>query len=107
MKFSAGHYDRSVKIQLASTKYPASFVAYDIIYDSGKMTIDLPLMERKKILQETVVENNFISISRYVEENGIALFEAAKVQNLEGIVAKKRIVNIILVSAQKTGSSAR
>ena len=78
------------KIQLASTKYPASFVAYDIIYDSGKMTIDLPLMERKKILQETGVENNFISISRYVEENGIALFEAAKVQNLEGIVAKKK-----------------
>ncbi len=33
---------------------------------------------------------NIISISRYVEENGIALFEAAKVQNLEGIVAKKK-----------------
>ena len=77
------------KIQLASKKYPASFVAYDIIYDSGKMTTDLPLMERKKILQDTVVENNFISITRYVEENGIALFEAAKAQNLEGIVAKK------------------
>mgnify|MGYP000426415200 CR=1 FL=1 len=46
-------------------------------------------MERKKILQDTVVENNFISITRYVEENGIALFEAAKAQNLEGIVAKK------------------
>lgn len=78
------------KIQLASAKYPASFVAYDIIYDSGKMTIDLPLMERKKILQDTVVENNFISISRYVEENGIALFTAAKKQSLEGIVAKKK-----------------
>ncbi len=52
------------KIQLASTKYPASFVAYDIIYDSGKMTIDLPLMERKKILQETVVENEY---HKYIE----------------------------------------
>lgn len=78
------------KIQLASLKYPASFVAYDIIYVSGKTTIDLPLMQRKKLLQDIVTENNSISISRFVEESGIALFTVAKNQNLEGIVAKKK-----------------
>lgn len=78
------------KIELASLRYPACYVAYDILYVSDKITIELPLMERKKILQETIIENNFISLSRHIEENGIALFEAAKAQNLEGIVAKKK-----------------
>ena len=40
------------KIKLANNKYPASFVAYDIIYYNNEATTDLPLIERKKILQE-------------------------------------------------------
>ncbi|GAA0265062.1 non-homologous end-joining DNA ligase [Faecalicatena contorta] len=78
------------KIELAASKYPACFVAYDIIYASNKELIDLPLLERKKYLQNIVNENARISISRYIEENGIALFDATKAQNLEGIVAKKK-----------------
>lgn len=78
------------KIELASAKYPAAFVAYDILYISDRTVNELPLMERKKMLQDTVKENNSISISRYIEQNGIALFEAAKAQRLEGIVAKKK-----------------
>ena len=78
------------KIQLAAGKYPASFVAYDIIYYENKLVTDLPLMERKELLKGTVKENNFISISRYVEQYGISLFDLAKKNGLEGIVAKKK-----------------
>lgn len=78
------------KIKLAASKYPASFMAYDIIYYENDLVIDLPLMERKKLLQSIVIENNFISISRYTEQYGISLFDLAKQNGLEGIVAKRK-----------------
>lgn len=78
------------KINLASTKLPASFVAYDIIYLKNKLVTDLPLYERKLLLEDIIEENSSISKSRYIEEYGIKLFEVAKQQGLEGIVAKKK-----------------
>lgn len=33
------------KIQLAVSRYPAAFVAYDILYADGKQLAELPLME--------------------------------------------------------------
>jgi ATP-dependent DNA ligase len=78
------------KIKLAADKYPACFVAYDIIYKNGNMLTNLPLIERKKLLAEIINENSFISVSRYIDKYGIKLFELAKKQGLEGIVAKKK-----------------
>lgn len=78
------------KMQLSYSKYPANFVAYDIIYCGGKEIDKLPLMERKTILSDNVVENNLISVSRYIETYGVRLFELAKQQELEGIVGKKK-----------------
>jgi len=78
------------KIKLSSEKYPASIIAYDILYYKDKDVTDLPLIERKKYLQEVVIENNLISVSRYVENNGIMLFNLVKEKGLEGIVAKRK-----------------
>lgn len=78
------------RIQLAARKNPVQFAAYDILYYDGKDLTDKPLMERKAILSEKVSEGNGLSISRYIEEKGIAFFELAKEQDLEGIVAKRK-----------------
>lgn len=78
------------RIQLAAKKNPVQFAAYDILYYDGKDLTDKPLMERKTILAEKVTEGNGLSISRYIEEKGIAFFNLAKEQELEGIVAKKK-----------------
>lgn len=78
------------KIKLAADKYPACVIAYDILYYKDKDMTMMPLMERKKYLEDAVVENNLISVSRYIESNGIKLFELVKEKNLEGIVAKKK-----------------
>lgn len=80
----------SFKISLAAKSNPVQFVAYDIIYHNGKDLTDKPLMERKKILSESVNEGNNLTISRYIESNGVAFFELAKAQELEGIVAKRK-----------------
>ncbi|WP_395546675.1 MULTISPECIES: DNA ligase [unclassified Lacrimispora] len=78
------------KIQLAYRKFPANFVAYDILYYKDKQVTDLPLMERKKLLDEVISESNILSKSRYVETNGIAIYKFAEENGLEGVVGKKK-----------------
>ena len=78
------------KIKLTASKYPASIIAYDILYYKDKDITMLPLMERKKYLNDVIIENNLISVSRYVENNGIMLFNLVKEKGLEGIVAKRK-----------------
>lgn len=76
------------KIALFSSTLPVSFVAYDILYYKDKQITDLPLIERKKILSNNVKENEKISVSRFIEEKGIMLYNMAVEQELEGTVAK-------------------
>ena len=78
------------KIKLAANKNPVQFVAYDILYYDGNDLTNKPLLERKKILNKAVTEGHGLSVSRYIEKNGIAFFELAKQEQLEGIVAKKK-----------------
>jgi len=76
------------KIKLASKESPVIFVAFDILYLNGQSMCDRPLYERKKILADNVKENG-LSISRFIETNGTALFNAAVENNLEGVIAKR------------------
>ena len=78
------------KIQLAYKKHPANFVVYDIIYYKDKLVTDLPLIERKKLLDEVISETDILSKSRYVETNGIAMYKFAEDYNLEGVVGKRK-----------------
>ena len=78
------------KIKLSAERYPASIIAYDILYYKDKDITMLPLIERKKYLQDVVIENEMISVSRYVEDNGVMLFNLVKEKGLEGVVAKKK-----------------
>ena len=77
------------KIKLAADKYPVSFAAYDILYLKDKPLLDLPLMERKEILAKIVTESPKLSISRYIETEGVKLFNLTRQQGLEGVVAKR------------------
>lgn len=79
------------KIELAAKKNPATYVAFDVIYFDGEVVTDKPLMERKKLLEKCFAEESSkIAYSRYIEGYGVKLFELAKQQHLEGIVAKKK-----------------
>ena len=78
------------RIKLAAKNDPVQFVAYDILYLDGKDLTVKPLMERKEMLNKAVTEGHGLSVSRYIEKNGIDFFELAKQEKLEGIVAKKK-----------------
>lgn len=78
------------KIELASKQYPATFVAFDILYYKDRDVTTLPLLERKILLQKAFSESERLVLSRYVERNGIAFYQMAEQQELEGIVAKHK-----------------
>jgi len=78
------------KIDLAATKLPVSFVAFDLLYLDGEQLTDRPLMERKKLLQKMVSDSERLAVSRYIEHKGVALYEAAEKQGHEGVVAKRK-----------------
>ncbi len=78
------------KIELEASRYPASFVAFDCIYEENRELVWEPLLERKRHLSELVLENTKIAVSRYVETRGVALYKAAEDRKLEGVVAKRK-----------------
>ncbi len=77
------------RIEILSKLYPATFIAFDILHLNGKDLVDLPLVERKRVLEDVVRESERILISRYILENGERFFEEVIKKGLEGIVAKK------------------
>ena len=80
----------SFKVHLSSSKLPASFTAFDILYYDDHDVKDLPWVQRRKLLEKNIKENERIAISRYIEERGIEFYELAKQNELEGIVAKRK-----------------
>jgi len=64
------------------------YYVFDILYLDGKDLRNLPLIERKKILKDTLPEIKNIKFSDHVEEKGKEFFSAATKKGLEGIVAK-------------------
>ncbi len=78
------------KLNLQSARHPASFVAFDILYQDGKTLTELPLMNRKRLLKSVVRENARLAISRYIERRGVDFYHIAEKQGLEGVVAKRK-----------------
>lgn len=78
------------KIKLASSSLPASFTAFDILYYADQQVTDLPLIERKSLLEKNIIENERVAISRFIDNDGIYFYELAKEKQLEGIVAKRK-----------------
>lgn len=77
------------KISLDAKKYPATFVAFDILYIDDHATLFLPLSERKKLLADTVTDSPRMAVSKHFD-CGTALFDFALQAELEGIVAKNK-----------------
>ena len=69
---------------------PATYVVFDILEKEGKSLVGLPLMERKKILRESVKDGDHVVVSDFVEGQGEAYFRVVSEKGLEGVVAKRK-----------------
>ena len=73
-----------------SGESPATYVVFDILEKDGKSLTDTPLIERKKILKDTVKEGKHVILSIFEDEAGESYYEAALKRGVEGIMAKKK-----------------
>jgi bifunctional non-homologous end joining protein LigD len=73
-----------------SNRLPAVYVVFDILEYNGKSLVDLPLMERKKILKASLKETAHVLLADFVEEKGEDYYKAVLAKGLEGVVAKKK-----------------
>jgi bifunctional non-homologous end joining protein LigD len=76
--------------KFSALKTPAVYVVFDILEKEGKSLVDLPLIERKKILKTALREGQHVILSDFVEELGLSYFQIATQKGLEGIMAKKK-----------------
>jgi bifunctional non-homologous end joining protein LigD len=66
------------------------YQVFDILYLNNESLLDLPLIERKRILKDVLLTNDKIVYCDHIEEQGTAFFNLVKEQDYEGIVAKKK-----------------
>lgn len=79
------------KIDMLSRQYPATFIAFDILFYKDKDLSLLPVIQRKKYLSKAIFfESDRLALSRYFDGQGVALYNLVKQQGLEGIVAKRK-----------------
>ncbi|MCL2884254.1 MAG: DNA ligase [Oscillospiraceae bacterium] len=79
-----------LKIEQAARREPVTFMAFDILYRGNEDLLTQPLTARKERLFAAVRESERLALSRHIERDGMAFFELAKAEGLEGIVAKRK-----------------
>jgi bifunctional non-homologous end joining protein LigD len=66
------------------------YYAFDLLYLDGYSLMKVDLEDRKKLLVQVVQASELLRVSEHFVGKGRALLEAARQQELEGIVAKRR-----------------
>jgi len=69
---------------------PLVYQVFDLLYLDGRSLVDVPLERRKELLELVLRPSARVQYAKHIETEGVAFFEAAKAQQLEGIVAKQR-----------------
>lgn len=77
------------RISQMASQIPVVFMVFDLLFIDGRDLTSEPMSERRRLLVETIVASDELQISPLTEGDGIALFEAAAKQELEGIMAKR------------------
>jgi bifunctional non-homologous end joining protein LigD len=64
------------------------YYVFDLLHLDGYDVRGLTLLERKELLKKILPKSASIKFSAHVDEKGVAFFESARKQGLEGIIAK-------------------
>jgi bifunctional non-homologous end joining protein LigD len=73
----------------ARSDVPIAYYVFDLIYLDGYDLRRVSLEDRKRALQQILTNDGIAHYSEHFPERGVALFEAARQQGLEGILAKR------------------
>ena len=68
---------------------PVAYLAFDVLSIDGRATTSLPYEQRRELLEGLVTPTGVIQVPPSYPTGGADLLEAARVQGLEGVVAKR------------------
>lgn len=66
-----------------------TYQVFDLLWLNGHSTKELPLIQRKELLKDALVETDIIKYCDHIPEKGINFFNQMKKMELEGMIAKK------------------
>src|SRR4029077_2020293 len=69
---------------------PLVYYVFDILSYRKKDMTSLPLIERKELLKKLIKKSGVVNFSSHIEENGKDLFKTIQLEDLEGMMAKKK-----------------
>jgi DNA ligase D len=69
---------------------PLAYQAFDLLYLDGRSLLAVPLDHRKRLLRSILRNHPHVRFGSHVDADGRAFLEAARAQDLEGVVAKLR-----------------
>jgi bifunctional non-homologous end joining protein LigD len=69
---------------------PVVYQVFDLLHIDGRSLLEMPLEERKRLLRSRLRADVRVRYAGHVEGDGRAFTDAARTQELEGIVAKLR-----------------
>jgi len=95
------HLRDARRIEQMAKQIPVVYVVFDLLFVDGRDLTPRTLADRRRILEELIVPSDTIQVSPTTPDNGVALFQAASVQGLEGIMAKR------LASRYQPGARSR
>ena len=78
------------RIRRTRDDIPVAYYAFDLLYLDGYNLMRVELEKRKALLASILATNDCLRFSDHHVGHGIALFNAAAQQGLEGIIAKQR-----------------
>jgi bifunctional non-homologous end joining protein LigD len=80
---------RPETVARVAARHPVTYVVHDLLYLRGRSMLTEPLVRRRPRLNEVIHSSGRIYVVEPVAEDGFALFEAAREQGLDGVVAKR------------------
>lgn len=84
---------RKHDIESQATKIPLKFFIFDVMYKDGRSLIDLKYEERRRVLKETIKDNDWLIVDDYLvteeAETIVSQHEEMITKGLEGIVVKR------------------
>ncbi len=67
-----------------------AYQVFDLLYLEGRLLVDVPLEERKRLLRSVIRDSPAVHYAGHVDGDGEAFYAAVAERGLEGIVAKMR-----------------
>lgn len=83
------HVSDAQRVARLRTEVPVQYVIFDLLHLDGHPTLDLPYVDRRRLLTALVEPAANWTVPAHQVGDGAALFDAATERGLEGVMAKR------------------